>query len=83
MYGSYKNLFNSSDSEEDYTEEEKAIEEAIRQDKKDNFKWLSIVDKLAGSDITKHNEVYDINYIHALNMLGFWKHMDKQKQDNK
>jgi len=38
-----------------------------------------MVDKLSGSDITKHDEVYGINYIHALNMLGFWKHIDKIK----
>ena len=38
-----------------------------------------MVDKLSGSDITKHDDVYKINYIHALNMLGFWKHIDKIK----
>ena len=43
-------------------------------------KWLTIVDKLAKGDITKHNDVYDINYIHALNMLGHWKQTDKQKE---
>ena len=43
-----------------------------------------MVDKLSNSDITKQNEVYKLNYIHALNMLGFWRHVDKQKQnDNK
>lgn len=45
-----------------------------------NFKWLGMVDKLSGSDITKHEAVYSINYIHALNMLGFWKHIDKIKK---
>ena len=45
-------------------------------------KWLTIVDKLAKGDITKHNEVYNINYIHALNMLAHWKEIDRQKNDN-
>ena len=43
-------------------------------------KWLTIVDKLAKGDITKHDKVYTINYIHALNMLGHWKQTDKQKE---
>jgi len=52
-------------------------------DKKSNKsnKWLMIVDKLAKGDITKHNEVYDINFIHALNMLAHWKQIDEQKQN--
>ena len=57
------------------------VEERIRKDTgtSKNYKWLAMVDKLSGSDITKHDEVYGINYIHALNMLGFWKHIDKIK----
>ena len=43
-------------------------------------KWITIVDKLAKGDITKHEAVYDINYIHALNMLGHWKEIDKYKE---
>lgn len=54
-------------------------------DKKSNppNKWLTIVDKLAKGDITKHDKVYDLNYIHALNMLGHWKQIDEQKENNK
>lgn len=43
-------------------------------------KWLTIVDKLAKGDITKHEDVYNINYIHSLNMLGHWKETDKIKE---
>lgn len=52
-------------------------------DKKSNApnKWLMIVDKLAKGDITKHNMVYDLNYIHSLNMLGHWKQIDEQKEN--
>lgn len=39
-----------------------------------------MLDKLSGSDITKQNEVYKINYIQALNMLSFWKHNDENKK---
>jgi len=57
------------------------VEQRIRKDNNTskNYKWLGMVDKLSGSDITKHDSVYKINYIHALNMLGFWKHIDKIK----
>ncbi len=54
-------------------------------DKKTNApnKWLMMVDKLAKGDITKHSAVYDLNYIHSLNMLGHWKQIDEQKENNK
>ena len=57
------------------------MEEAAKKDKSSN-KWISIVDKLAKGDITKHNEVYKINYIHSLNMLSHWKQIE-QKDDTK
>jgi hypothetical protein len=43
-------------------------------------KWITIVDKLAKGDITRHTVIYGINYVHALNMLGHWKEIDKQKE---
>jgi len=52
------------------------MEEAAKKDKSNN-KWLSIVDKLAKGDITKHDQVYKINYIHSLNMLSHWKNIEK------
>ncbi len=57
------------------------VEERIRKDTgtSKNYKWLGMVDKLSCSDITKQDAVYELNYIHALNMLGFWKQVDKIK----
>lgn len=51
--------------------------------KSETNKWLTIIDKLAQGDITKHESVYNINYIHALNMLGHWKKIDELKEKNK
>ena len=82
-YRNYGNLFNSTKIDEDeYTEEELAIEAAIQKDS-NVFKWVAMVDKLSNSDITKQDEVFKINYIQALNTLSFWKHNDEQKQKSK
>lgn len=54
---------------------------AANQEKNKTNKWLTIIDKLAMGDITKHNQIYDINYINALNMLAHWKATDEQKKD--
>ena len=56
------------------------MEEGTKKAK--NNKWITIVDKLAKGDITKHEKIYTINYINALNMLAHWKEIDKQKNDN-
>jgi len=39
-----------------------------------------MVDKLSKQDITKHEAVYSQNYINALNMLSYWKHLDDNKK---
>ena len=41
------------------------------------WKWLSMVDRLSGGDITKYDQVYDRNYIECLNVLSFWYERDK------
>ena len=40
-----------------------------------------MVDRLAKNDITKHEIVFGINYIHALNMLSYWKHVEENKKE--
>lgn len=51
--------------------------------------WLSMVDRLSGGDITKHDLVYERNYIECLNLLSYWHEKDqyieevnKQRQNN-
>lgn len=49
------------------------------------YTWISMIDRLSNGDITKHDEVYDRNYIECLNLLSFWKVRDtlvEQKMKN-
>jgi hypothetical protein len=39
--------------------------------------WLAMVDRLSNGDITKHDEVYQRNYIECLNLLSYWYERDK------
>ena len=48
------------------------MEQAFKKEREPN-KWISIIDKLSGGDITKHEEIYKTNYIHSLNMLSYWR----------
>jgi len=36
-----------------------------------------MVDRLAQGDITKHDQIYERNYIECLNLLSFWHERDK------
>jgi hypothetical protein len=36
-----------------------------------------MVDRLSNGDITKHDEVYQRNYIECLNLLSYWYERDK------
>lgn len=38
--------------------------------------WISMVDRLSNADITKHEEIYKLNYIQCLNLLSYWKEKD-------
>jgi len=40
------------------------------------WKWFSIIERLAGGDITKFETVYKVSYISALNTLSYWKERD-------
>lgn len=63
----YEKLFESSSSE-DY--------DAFAPTIDNKWSWMAMVDRLSNSDITKHEEVYNINYIQALNLLSYWKVKD-------
>ena len=43
----------------------------------EELNWVAMVDRLANGDITKHDQVYKINYIECLNLMGYWHHRDK------
>lgn len=63
----YEKLFESSSSE-DY--------DAFAPTIDNKWSWMAMVDRLSNSDITKHEEVYNTNYIQALNLLSYWKVKD-------
>lgn len=36
-----------------------------------------MIDRLANGDITKHETIYEMNYIECLNLLGYYHDKDK------
>ncbi len=36
-----------------------------------------MLDRLSNGDITKHEQIYNTNYIECLNLLAYWFHRDK------
>ena len=42
----------------------------------DRWSWLSMVDRLSDGDITKHDLIYERNYIECLNLLSYWHERD-------
>jgi len=36
-----------------------------------------MVDRLANGDITKHDAIYERNYIECLNLLSYWHERDQ------
>ena len=43
----------------------------------EQFNWLAMVDRLANGDITKHDSIYEQNWISCLNLLAYYKARDK------
>ena len=41
------------------------------------WNWLAMIDRLSNGDITKHDEIYDRNYIECLNLLSYWHERDR------
>ena len=42
--------------------------------------WISMMDRLSNGDITKHDEIYERNYIECLNLLSFWSERDRHME---
>lgn len=42
-------------------------------------KWghMGMIDRLTGGDITKDNEVFELQWLHCLNRLLYWKKKDE------
>lgn len=40
------------------------------------WNWLSMIDRLSNGDITKHDLIYERNYIECLNLLSYWHEKD-------
>lgn len=37
----------------------------------DEYVWYSLLDNLSNGDITKYDDILDMNYIHILNILSY------------
>lgn len=42
----------------------------------EKWQWLSMVDRLSDGDITKHKDIYEMNYIYCLNIMSYWYERD-------
>lgn len=43
----------------------------------EKWSWIAMIDRLSNGDITKHDEIYERNYIECLNLLSYWSEKDK------
>jgi len=43
----------------------------------DRWGWVSMMDRLSNGDITKHDAIYERNYIECLNILSYWHEKDR------
>ena len=43
----------------------------------DELNWVALVNRLANDDITKHKDIYELNYEQCLIQLAWWHHRDK------
>lgn len=68
MFSQYKNLFNKGTKAEDHRLGQVTMNE--------KWQWISMVDRLSNGDITKHTEIYEMNYVYCLNILSYWYERD-------
>lgn len=47
----------------------------------DRWCWLAMVDRLSKGDITKHERIYELNYIECLNLLSYWNERDRYYEE--
>lgn len=45
------------------------------------FTWVAMIDRLSGGDITKHDMIYERNYIECLNLLSYWRERDNYMKE--
>lgn len=43
----------------------------------DSYKWIAMIDRLSGGDITKHDLIYDRNWRECLYLMSYWAERDK------
>ena len=67
----YEGLFNTTQVDEEVEEDGPAVPTFSNR-----WKWFSMIERLAGGDVTKFEEVYDVSYLTALNTLSYWKEKD-------
>lgn len=46
----------------------------------EEMNWIALMDRLSNGDITKHKDIYNINYIECLSLLAYWHHKDRQTE---
>lgn len=52
----------------------------MNDDQSYKYRWIAFMDRLSNGDITKHDEVYDRNYLETLNLLSYWKIRDQAQE---
>lgn len=73
----YQILFNRQTP----AEETNVVEPDFEQKMPDDLNYVAMIDRLADGDITKHEQIYNTNYIECLNLLSLWHYRDEyQKQ---
>lgn len=43
----------------------------------EEYNWIAMLNRLSNDDITKHKEIYEINYIECLTQMMYWHQRDK------
>jgi hypothetical protein len=68
IFKQYKNLFGIAPEQKDMRLGQVTMNE--------KWQWLSMVDRLSDGDITKHDKIWEMNYIYCLNIMSYWYERD-------
>lgn len=68
IYYKFKGLYKQTESSNDMRIGQIGIDS--------RWSWLAMVDRLSDGDITKHDNIYNRNYIECLNLLSYWHERD-------
>ena len=52
----------------------------MNDDQSHKYRWIAFMDRLSDGDITKHDKVYERNYLETLNLLSYWKIRDQAQE---